>query len=148
FLEIDSRANPDRYRDGRRERNHVDAADERVPDAGRLREARREARDERPRQAGQSVVQYVVEQRGERAQRERQHQQAARLQQPVVSPTRVGRGGHVYTSRKRPRSQLLAMFSTNVVLKSSMPTAKIVLYSMLPVAVSPSAICTMNAVMV
>lgn len=49
----------------------------------------------------------------------------------------------LYTSLKRCFNQWLMMLSTNVKIKSVMPAAKIVLYSMVPVGVSPRLTWTM-----
>ena len=66
----------------------------------------------------------------------------ARRQPPPERLCRHGSlcgGLHSYTSRKRRTSRMLIMFMTSVARNSVAPTAKIVLYSMLPVGTSPIA---------
>ena len=107
------------------------------------------AHDSRPH----AVVQDVVDQRGERDQREHHRQQAEGAEQPVAhvaqrAPRRHGgdverHRAHAYSSRNRFRSQIDTRFSTKVLRNSSMPTAKIVRYSSVPAGVSPRLTCTM-----
>ena len=97
-----------------------------------------------------AVEDDVDEQRRQRRERQREHDDGHRLNEQVTrmpdgpAPGRGGAdGAHAYSSRYRRRSQLLMKFSANVIRKSSMPTAKIVRYSSVPAGVSPRLTWTM-----
>ena len=87
--------------------------------------ARREAREEVPRQPPQPVAEDAGEQDREHEQPEQGGPQPQAVQGEVgetAPPPRV----HGYASRYRPRSHVLTRLSENVPTNSSMPTAKIV----------------------
>ena len=89
----------------------------------------------------QPSAEHVVEQRAQRDQREHHDDNGHRLKQDIAHQTAQKQradcaarlGGtldHAYSSRNRRRRRLLARLRTNVITNSSMPTAKIVRYSM------------------
>ena len=81
----------------------------------------RKSQDSRPQPLAKDV-----------GQQDRKHQQPDQGgAQPQTVQGQVGQPvpqlpGHVYVSRYRPRSQVLTRFRSSVLMKSSMPTAKIV----------------------
>jgi Cu+-exporting ATPase len=60
-----------------------------------------------------------------------------------AAPAPARRAAHSYTSRNRRSTTRLMAFMTSVMRKRTRPTAKMVLYSMLPYGVSPRLTCTM-----
>ena len=77
-------------------------------------------------EASGAIRHDVEDERGERRQRDQQRAERHQLEDEVgVLP-------HAYSSRNRSRSHVLIRFRVKVMANSSMPTAKIVRYSIVP----------------